>query len=163
MKDYLKQRGFTLIELLVVIAIIGILASVLYASFDGARDNARNKAMMAEFKEVQLALEVYKAQNDSYPSDIDDLVPDFISVLPVPGDSGNPDCTLQYLSPTGSWYKYTGIECYSGAESAITGVTRRDRMARCPESCGSSPARCDPSDELFYESFAVYSVGGQCE
>ena len=61
----LRVRGFTLIELLVVIAIIAILAAVLLSSFDEARKSARDDARKAELKELQLALELYKAQNES--------------------------------------------------------------------------------------------------
>lgn len=52
---------------MVVIAIIGIMTAVLYGSFGEARENARNKALQSELKEVQLALEVYRAQNGEYP------------------------------------------------------------------------------------------------
>lgn len=62
-----KQKGFTLIELLVVIGIIAILASILYANFNEARMIARDKTRMTTLKEVQLALELYKAQNGVYP------------------------------------------------------------------------------------------------
>ncbi|HMO78519.1 MAG TPA: type II secretion system protein [Candidatus Paceibacterota bacterium] len=60
--------GFTLIELLVVIGIIAILSSILYANFNEARMIARDKARMTSLKEVQLALELYKAQYGVYPS-----------------------------------------------------------------------------------------------
>lgn len=62
-----SNTGFTLVELLVSIAIIGILASILYASFDQARAQTRDKARMATLKETQLALEQYKAQYGRYP------------------------------------------------------------------------------------------------
>jgi prepilin-type N-terminal cleavage/methylation domain-containing protein len=67
MKNFSK-KGFTLIELTVVVAIIGLLAAVLFANFNEARMQARDKVRMTSLKEVQLALELYKAQNGVYPA-----------------------------------------------------------------------------------------------
>lgn len=63
------RKGFTLIELLVVIAIIGILASVVLASLNSARQKARDARRVADIREVQLALELYAdANNGTYPT-----------------------------------------------------------------------------------------------
>lgn len=79
-------RGFTLIELLVVIAIIGILASVVLASLNSARERARDSKRLAEMKQVQTALEAYFAENGTYPLDSCD------------GTGGGTACTdAQYL------------------------------------------------------------------
>ncbi len=61
------NSGFTLIELLVVIAIIGILASVVLASLNSAREKSRNASYAAQLKQYQSALEMYFADHGSYP------------------------------------------------------------------------------------------------
>jgi len=188
MKNAFLKNGFTLIEILVVITIIGILSSILYASFGGARDEARNKSIQAEIKEVQLALELYKAQYGQYPATpsgacstpvgatakkanstnasctsgyIESLVPDYISVLPSHELSANPSCNISYqVANDGSWYKLTAERCHAGATVASEGVQAGDEFARCLISCG---AACDPTDIDFYESYAVYSAGGECK
>src|SRR5665213_3100256 len=62
-----RSKGFTLIELLVVIAIIGLLASIILASLNTARQKGRDARRIADVKEVQLALELYYDANSQYP------------------------------------------------------------------------------------------------
>ena len=59
-KFFVKRRtsGFTLIELLVVIAIIGVLASIVLASLNQARQKSRDARRIADVKQIQLALEL---------------------------------------------------------------------------------------------------------
>lgn len=60
-------RGFTLIELLVVIAIIGILASVVLASLNTARDKGTNAATRSSLNNMRAQAEiVYDDANRSY-------------------------------------------------------------------------------------------------
>jgi prepilin-type N-terminal cleavage/methylation domain-containing protein len=60
-------RGFTLIELLVVIAIIGILASVVLASLNSARDKGEDAAARSNLNNIRAQAEiVYDDANRSY-------------------------------------------------------------------------------------------------
>jgi len=185
------RRGFTLIEVLVVISIIGILSSILYANFNSARVDAKNKAFKSSLKEVQLALEVYKSQNGKYPDNSNlhnlgiQLVPQFIAALPSSANSANGSaCTISYTADTtvgsiGSWYKLKAVNCHGGATSVTSGgntvieggVTVGDEFALCPKSCGACGSGSNPptNDDdyrktaAFYNSYAVYSFGGECK
>jgi type IV pilus assembly protein PilE len=62
-------RGFTLIELLVVIAIIGILASVVLASLNSARDKGANASIKSSINNTRAQAElVYDNSSRSYDS-----------------------------------------------------------------------------------------------
>lgn len=189
MKQAFWRRGFTLIELLVVISIIGILSGILYVSFGGAKDDARNKSLQAELKEVQLAIELYKAQNGRYPeanTSCDSynglkhlytadtttcgttpltpkLIPDFIAELPLASDSGNSACNIKYQTDdSGTLYRLVAEHCAAGV-NGTTGVQAGDELARCLAGCPSGCGDAYRISSDFYESYAIYSAGGACE
>jgi len=63
----MKNKGFTLIELLVVLAIIGILTSFLLANLVGAKARARDGERKSDLRQIQAALELYRADQSAYP------------------------------------------------------------------------------------------------
>ena len=170
--------GFTLIELLVVIGIIAVLSSILYANFNEARMSARDKARMTTLKEVQLALELYKAQYGEYPlagcsasefagpgaaSDngftkcdgnyIVGLVPEFISVLPLDPVSENEEDRGYYYRSDGSRYKFMSY----GSVEVNTVNDFGHEFARCPSESGQH-CNLTSKNGLFSNTYAVYSV-----
>jgi len=64
------QGGFTLIELLIVVSIIGILATLLMTNFVGVRQRARDGQRKSDLRQVQSALELYRADIGSYPDSL---------------------------------------------------------------------------------------------
>lgn len=67
MKHTGVARGFTLIELLVVVAIIGLLSSVIVASFGSSRMKSRDARRIADLQQIQIALAQYSDIVNGYP------------------------------------------------------------------------------------------------
>lgn len=70
LKKILPASGFTLIELLVVISIIGILTGIGFASFEGARERARDARRKGDLRQIAVALKLYYNDKGSYPVSI---------------------------------------------------------------------------------------------
>lgn len=60
-----EERGFTLLELLVVVAIIAILATLILANLNRARQQANDAKVQSEVKAISDAIELYKTSNPS--------------------------------------------------------------------------------------------------
>ncbi len=79
------QSGFTLIEILVVVTIIGLLAAVGTVSYTQFLKSSRDATRKADLENVRAALELYRSENNVYPSDytvLDDS-PKYMNSLPV--------------------------------------------------------------------------------
>jgi len=63
-----RADGFTLVEILVVVFIIGLLATIVGVNVMGRTDEARRTKAMADLKEIEQAIHLYKLDNGFYPT-----------------------------------------------------------------------------------------------
>jgi general secretion pathway protein G len=77
-----QQKGFTLLELIVVVTIIGILAGIAVANVKFAQRKAREAALMDNLATMRKAIDNYYADKQHYPSDLNDLVPNYMRRIP---------------------------------------------------------------------------------
>ncbi len=63
-----SSSGFTIVELLIVIVIIAILAAITIVAYNGIQGRARDNSRYADVKAIIKALELYKADNGTYPT-----------------------------------------------------------------------------------------------
>ncbi len=64
-----QRKGFTLVELVVVVLVLGIIAAVAAPKMFDTAGNARDNATKQSLAVVRDAIELYRAQNGSYPGD----------------------------------------------------------------------------------------------
>lgn len=62
-----NKKGFTLIELLVVVSLIGVLATLVVANMNSARERARDAQRKSDLRNIQTALRLYYNDNTGYP------------------------------------------------------------------------------------------------
>lgn len=65
----MKNKGFTLVEILVVVVIIGVLAALVLPRFVGRTEDARKASAKTQVSSLfGSALDMYEADNGSYPT-----------------------------------------------------------------------------------------------
>ncbi len=130
-----QEQGFTLIELLIVIAIIGIIAGISMVFLGGARQEAREKAIISQMIQLPTLMEVL---SDTQPpesgysslclhSDVVNLIDGIERAARVPSNfcsGANPDC--QCFDQATDWFfsiqppDYDAPFCISNTDSLVT-------------------------------------------
>lgn len=85
----LERKGVTLIELLIVVLILAALSAIAVPRISQSATNAKAKGCLTNIDILNSSIELYNAENGSYPSDLTDvtgdtaLFPDGAPVCPV--------------------------------------------------------------------------------
>jgi general secretion pathway protein G len=78
-----RQRGFTLIELLIVITIILILIGIAAGRYDRAVLRSKESVLHQDLTEMRKAIDNFTLDKQAAPQSLDDLVPNYLHMLPV--------------------------------------------------------------------------------
>lgn len=62
------RKGLTLIELLIVVLILGALAAIAIPRMSTSADTAKTKACLTNVETINTQVELYHADNDSWPT-----------------------------------------------------------------------------------------------
>lgn len=97
-----KNRGFTLVELVIVMAILAVLAALAIPKYTSVLSKAKAKSDQTNVKLLQDAVDLYYAENNSYPNALSDLKPDYIKKIPTQQHpTANQGDSFSYNSATG--------------------------------------------------------------
>ena len=129
-KDRRKRGGFTLIEVIAVTVILGVLASMMIPSINGAGNKARNAKLKNDLVTIDQAIGVYKLENGQLPKDLAALVPNYLKSAAMK-DAKNEDIKYEADHAAGT-YTLTG----QNTEGKV--VTPEDVLGSLPATKNSS-------------------------
>jgi prepilin-type N-terminal cleavage/methylation domain-containing protein len=144
--------GFTIVELLVVIVVIGILAAITIVSYNGINQKAIASKLVSDLDNNSKILEIYKAENNSYPNTLDDNrcpsapVQDLVKCLVV-----GPDDTLRYTPSAETLSKSYSLVITSN------NISYRDTSSSSPE-----PTLTCPSGFIVVPGSITYDTDDFC-
>jgi general secretion pathway protein G len=88
-----RKSGFTLIELMVVMAIIMILIGIAAGIYQRNIQRAKEAVLKEDLQEMRKAIDNYTMDKQAAPQSLDDLVPQYLRIMPVDPITTNKDWT----------------------------------------------------------------------
>jgi len=139
-KYSLNGAGFTLIEVLVAATLVALLSTMGVTGYQAVTRSGRDALRKADLQQIRSALEIYKSENNQYPtastSCIADLSSDYIN--PYPHDSKSPTYNYCYV-PGGD------RKTYQLCAHLENGSSTTDYSTECggANKCGASGVNCN--------------------
>jgi general secretion pathway protein G len=84
-------RGFTLIELMIVITIILILVGIAAGNYSRSVLRSKETVLKQDLQEMRKAIDNYTLDKQNAPQSLDELVPQYLHVLPTDPITNNKD------------------------------------------------------------------------
>ncbi len=86
----LSGAGFTLIEIMVAATIVALLSTMGISGYQAVTRSGRDALRKSDLEQIRSALEIYKSENNGYPTNTstgsclpNSLTPDYINIYPV--------------------------------------------------------------------------------
>ncbi|MBT6119858.1 type II secretion system protein [bacterium] len=83
--DLHRNKGFTLIELILCLSIIGLMMSFIAPNFGNVLSNSKEQGVKAALRTVQISLENYYLNKETYPQGTDVHVSSILEELKTSG------------------------------------------------------------------------------
>jgi len=136
-----KSNGFTIIEILVVVTIIGLLTLTAVVTYSAFLKQSRDAKRKADLGQVAAALEMYRSNNDTYPTTLATLTSGTIYIQSVPTDPKSASYVYYFNAvdsaggvcdgtPTDSCVSYT-----LGAHLENVATTCQSLSTQCTSNC----------------------------
>jgi general secretion pathway protein G len=87
------QGGYTLIELMIVMAIILILIGIAAGNYSRSVLRSKEAVLKSDLQEIRKAIDNYTMDKQAAPQSLDDLVPQYLHVMPTDPITNNKDWT----------------------------------------------------------------------